>query len=103
MPDQLPIFPLKDLSLFVQHRCTLVAAEPQRKGGPGIRAITSLPTRAILALGNESRGLSEDTLKQAALRFHIPVNPTVDSLNVAASAAIALHYFSGLPRERCNE
>lgn len=92
----LPVFPLTDLSLFTQHRCTLVAAEPPSKGGPGIRAITSLPSRAILALGNESRGLSEATLKQAAFRFHIPVNQAIDSLNVAASAAIALFYFSSL-------
>ena len=94
----LPIFPLKDPSLFTQHRCTLVAAEPSSKGGPEIRAITSLPTRAVLALGNESRGLSEATLKQATLRFHIPVNQTVDSLNVSASAAIAAFYLSALPR-----
>lgn len=95
----LPVFLLTALSLFAQHRCTLVAAEPQRKGGPEIRAITSLPTRAILALGNESRGLSEATLKQAEFRFHIPVNQAIDSLNVAASAAIAAFHFSALPRE----
>ena len=95
----LPVFTLTDIGFFAQHRCTLVAAEPPRKGGRGIRAITSLPSRAILALGNESRGLSETTLKEAPLRFHIPVNPTVESLNVAASAAIALFYLSGLPRD----
>ena len=92
----LPVFPLMDIGLFAQHRCALVAAEPPGKGGRGIRAITSLPSRVILALGNESRGLSEATLKQAALRFHIPVSPAIDSLNVAASAAIALFYFSSL-------
>jgi len=95
----LPVFSLKDLSLFTQHRCTLVAAEPLSKGGPGIRAIANLPLRAILALGNESRGLSEATLKQAEFRFHIPVNPAINSLNVAASAAIVAFYFSTLPRE----
>ena len=95
---KLPIFPIKDIGLFAQHRCTLVAAEPPPKGGREIRAITSLPSRAILAVGNESRGLSETTLKEAPLRFHIPVNPTVESLNVAASAAIAVFYLSALPR-----
>lgn len=94
----LPVFPLTDIGLFARHRCMLVAAEPPGKGGRGIRSITSLPSRAILALGNESRGLSESTLKQAAFRFHIPVNPAVDSLNVAASAAIAAFYLSALPR-----
>ncbi|MEE8606475.1 MAG: TrmH family RNA methyltransferase, partial [Nitrospiraceae bacterium] len=60
---------------------------------------TRIPARTILAFGNESRGLSEATDKQAALRFHIPVNRAVDSLNVAASAAIAMFYFSRLPRQ----
>lgn len=95
---KLPVFPLKDIALLTRHGCALVAAEPPSKGGPGIRSIISLPSRAILALGNESRGLSQATLKQAAFRFHIPVNQAIDSLNVAASAAIAVFYLSGLPR-----
>lgn len=95
---KLPVFPLTDIGLFARHRCALVAAELPGKSGRGIRSIISLPSRAILALGNESRGLSEATLKQAAFRFHIPVNQAIDSLNVAASAAIALFYFSALPR-----
>jgi len=96
---KLPVFPLIDLGLFARHRCTILAAEPPRAGSVDLHTIRHVPTRMILALGNESRGLSEATLKQASNRVHIPVSPAVESLNVAASAAIALFYLSGLPRQ----
>jgi TrmH family RNA methyltransferase len=53
----------------------------------------------ILAVGNESRGLSEQTRTQAACRFTIPLSRQVESLNVAATAAIATYYFGRLPRK----
>ncbi|MGH7164150.1 MAG: TrmH family RNA methyltransferase [Nitrospiraceae bacterium] len=96
---KLPVFSLADPGLFARHRCTILAAEPPGSGSVDLHTIRLLPPRTILALGNESRGLSEATLKQAANRVHIPVSPAVESLNVAASAAIALFYLSGLPRQ----
>ncbi len=95
----LPVFYVTDVGLFDRQRCSLLAAEPPGRGTRALRDITSLPARAILALGNESRGLSDTTLKRASLRFHIPVGPAVESLNLGASAAIAMFYLSGLPRE----
>lgn len=44
-----------------------------------------------LLLGAEGPGLPEATLAAADLRVRIPMAPDVDSLNVTASAAIALH------------
>lgn len=96
---KLPVFSIKDAGVFARHRCALLAAEPPGAHSRAIRDITSISSRTILAFGNESRGLSEATLKQATLRFHIPVSRAIDSLNVAASAAIAVFHFSGLPRE----
>ena len=96
----LPVFAVTEApASFARHRCALVAAEPPGSGSAPIWDITKLPCRAVLALGNESRGLSAVTLRQAAIRFHIPVSPTVESLNVAASAAIAAFYLSALPKE----
>jgi TrmH family RNA methyltransferase len=96
----LPVFSLKEgLALFARQHCQLVAAETPGATSMPIRQVTSLPSRAILALGNESRGLSAATLQQATARFHIPVSPLVESLNVAASAAIAAFHLAGLPRE----
>ena len=95
----LPVFSLKEgPAVFVQHRCEVLAAEPPGRTSVPLRSLTALPARAILALGNESRGLSPNTLQKAAVRFHIPVSPLVESLNVAASAAIAAFYLGGLPR-----
>jgi TrmH family RNA methyltransferase len=53
----------------------------------------------IVAVGNESRGLSLHTIKQAACRFTIPLSRHIDSLDVAATAAIALHYLRKIDAE----
>ena len=55
--------------------------------------------RMIVAVGNESRGLSLHTIKQAACRFTIPLSRHIDSLDVAATAAIALHYLRKIDAE----
>jgi TrmH family RNA methyltransferase len=96
---RLPVFSINEAGFFTRRRCTLLAAVPPGQLSRTIQEIKNIPPRAVLAFGNESRGLSLATLKQAALRFSIPVSPAVDSLNVAASAAIASFYFSGLPKE----
>ena len=49
------------------------------------------PKRLALLLGSERAGLSEGTMAAADLRVRIPMRSGVDSLNVAAAAAIALH------------
>lgn len=87
------------VAVFARNNCALLVADPSSRRSRDIRQFTRIPARTILAFGNESRGLSEATDKQAALRFHIPVNRAVDSLNVAASAAIVMFYFSRLPRQ----
>ena len=49
------------------------------------------PARLALLLGSERAGLSHDVLGAADLRVRIPMRSGVDSLNVAAAAAIACH------------
>lgn len=95
----LPVFRIDDVSGLLQRECTLLAADSRANGAVAIRTIRQIPARTVLAFGNESRGLSDATLKQAALRFHIPVNQSVESLNVATSAAIAMFYFASVPRD----
>lgn len=99
----LPVFTLKEPGLFAEHGCSLLAAQAPGEGTRTLLDITERPARAILAFGNESRGLSPATLKQAAMRYHIPTARTVESLNVAASVAIAAFYFSGLARTRAHD
>jgi tRNA G18 (ribose-2'-O)-methylase SpoU len=53
-----------------------------------------LPARLALLLGTEGRGLSADALAAADLQVRIPMAPEMDSLNVAAAGAVALHWLS---------
>ena len=45
---------------------------------------------ALLLLGNEGNGLSRELLERADVRVKIPLHPPVESLNVAAAAAVIL-------------
>jgi tRNA G18 (ribose-2'-O)-methylase SpoU len=59
--------------------------------GPGSTDIWTLevPDRIAIALGAEGPGLSHTSLRGAARRVRIPIRAEVDSLNVAAAAAVA--------------
>ena len=46
--------------------------------------------RTIWVFGNEGQGVSEDTLKLSDKRLIIPLNPAVESLNVAMAATVCL-------------
>ena len=73
---------------------------PERFDGPWIgtvvREAPSLWEAALPAspvgwmLGNEGQGLSSAALAQCALRVRIPLETAVESLNVAAAAAVSL-------------
>ena len=95
----LPIFVAEDVAKLTRKGIALFAAEAGSGKAIGMETIRTIPKRLVLAVGNESRGLSAHTIKQADCRFTIPLSRHVDSLNVAATAAIALHYFQRLPAE----
>jgi len=95
----LPIFHCLGPELFSQHHCTLFAAETSTSESMPIQEIRSLPARVVVAVGNESRGLAKAIVDGAALRFHIPIQKDVESLNVATAAAIAIFHLNALPRE----
>ena len=96
----LPVFVARDAGSFTRKGCAIFAAEARKSGTVEMQDIQEVPKRMILALGNESRGLSSATLKQATRRFSIPLNRQIESLNVAATAAIALYYFSCMLKQR---
>ena len=50
----------------------------------------------MIAVGNEGAGLDPDIVKASSVKFSIPLAEGVESLNVAATAAISAFYFSGL-------
>ena len=96
----LPIFAAKDVSGLIRHSCQIFAAEVAGNGTVSIDEIYQAPRKLVLAVGNESRGLSAQIRRQATTRFTIPLSRDVESLNVAATVAIATFYFSRLPKEK---
>jgi tRNA G18 (ribose-2'-O)-methylase SpoU len=68
---------------------TVVALTPAADAVPIDRL--DRPDRPAIVVGTESSGLSADALARADVRARIPMAPGVDSLNVAAAAAIAFH------------
>ena len=94
---KLPIFPNTDIGIFATFGCAICTAEVPGPRSRPIQDIRSRPPRAVVALGNESRGLSASTIQQASLRFHIPIRPEAESLNVASAAAIAIFTLRPLP------
>ena len=96
---KLPIFSISDVAVFNRHDCVMLAAEIRSTHTRPIQEIRTRPRRAVVALGNEGRGLLPSTLARASIRFHIPIRPAADSLNVSAAAAIAAFSFSALNRE----
>jgi tRNA G18 (ribose-2'-O)-methylase SpoU len=65
---------------------------------PGAVALDELPAsvsdRVALVLGAEGPGLSAGALAAADLTVRIPMSAGVDSLNVAAAAAVACYAIS---------
>ncbi|WHZ15389.1 MAG: hypothetical protein OJF52_002233 [Nitrospira sp.] len=91
-----PIFFRTAIEELVEQGCVVFAADTATGGLP-IRSIQTLPPRTIVAIGSEGRGLSDATMAAAQFRFTIPLKQDVESLNVAAAAAIAMFHLSGLP------
>ena len=50
-----------------------------------------IPLPAVLVLGSEGRGISAQVRKQCELILSIPIEESVESLNVATAGAIALY------------
>ena len=94
----LPIFAAGDLSGLIRQGCRIFAAEVTGDGTVSIDQIHQVPRKLVLAVGNESRGLSAQIRRQATTRFTIPLSRGVESLNVAATVAIATFYFSRVPK-----
>jgi len=86
----------RDLDLMRGAGYTLVALTPRAEAIAisELGATRPLPPRLALLLGTEGCGLSEEALGVADLHVRIPMAPEMDSLNVAAASAAALHWLS---------
>lgn len=76
-------------ALLGRHDCTSVALTPDATATPisEVRATG----RVVLLLGSEREGLTGSAMEAASMTARIPMHAGVDSLNVGAAAAIALH------------
>lgn len=61
------------------------------------------PRRIAVLIGTEGSGLSPEAESYADCRVRIPIDPGVDSLNLATAAGIALHRLSDIGRRRESE
>jgi tRNA (guanosine-2'-O-)-methyltransferase len=50
----------------------------------------SFPEKCAIVFGTESKGISPEVLKLCDDLVYIPINPLVNSINVAASSAVIL-------------
>lgn len=89
--EALPLIRLADtnaaLELLQQHRYTLAATLVS--GGDDVYT-TRLPSRLVWVFGAEQTGVSRELLAACALKLHIPGTGAVESLNVAAAAAVLM-------------
>jgi len=92
----LPVFAAHDFRTFAAYGCEIYSAVLASADRVSIRKIRTRPSRLILAVGNEGAGLAPDIVKASRVRFSIPLAEGVESLNVAATAAISAFYFGGL-------
>lgn len=92
----LPVFHMWDFRTFSSYGCEIYSAVLASVDMVSLRSIQTIPSRLIVAVGNEGAGLDLDIVKESSLRFSIPLAKGVESLNVAATAAISAFYFSGL-------
>jgi tRNA G18 (ribose-2'-O)-methylase SpoU len=83
-----------DLKLLRDAGYTVLALTPRAEAVSlgELGAGRPLPARLALLLGTEGRGLSDEALAAADLQVRIPMAPEMDSLNVAAAGAVALHW-----------
>lgn len=87
---RLPHFP-EGLDVVRDHGFSLLALTPDAAAS-SIDEVELAPTdKVALVLGSEGPGLTEETMGRIGRRVRIPLHGGVDSLNVAAAAAIACY------------
>ena len=93
----LPVFRTQNIQQVVVNGCDIYAALVPSTETIPIRNIQNISPRMMIAVGNEGSGLSEEVIQRAHVKFSIPIAADVESLNVAATVAIAAFHFRGLP------
>ena len=83
-----------------RHDYVVAAFTPSRDAIPLADFAATLrdhEARLAVLFGSEGAGLSEAVLQLADVRVRVPIDPAVDSLNLAVAAGIVLSWLPGLP------
>jgi len=91
-------WPAAALEALAERGFARFALTPAADAQPISEAGVPLPERLAVLIGAEGAGLSPEALAAADRRLRIPMVAGVDSLNVAAAAAIAFYLLAG---DRC--
>ncbi|MFH1665570.1 MAG: RNA methyltransferase [Candidatus Omnitrophota bacterium] len=70
---------------------SLLVSRVTEEGAEDISKIRTFPKKCILAFGAEGSGVSPEISVKADMFFSVPMNKTIESLNVTAAAAIAIY------------
>jgi tRNA G18 (ribose-2'-O)-methylase SpoU len=76
--------------------CVALSPGPEARSIESVAGQLASRARVALLLGHEFDGLSAAALEACELRVRIPMRAGVDSLNLAAASAIALHRIADL-------
>lgn len=85
------------LAMLREHGYTVVALTPAGETTLGEVGLGEIERVAVL-LGTEGDGLTRAAIDEADLRVSIPMEPGVDSLNVATAAAVAFYEAARRPK-----
>ncbi|MCP9446569.1 MAG: RNA methyltransferase [Nitrospira sp.] len=92
----LPVFREADIRDLARRRCAIYSALVPSPDAVSLQSLRAVPPRIMIAVGNEGEGLAQDIVRLSTVKFTIPLSKGVESLNVAATAAIAAFYLSAL-------
>lgn len=84
----------RQLRALASRRVPVVALTPDSGATPLRQLPAGMPGGCVVVLGAEGDGLSAESLSAATVAARIEMAPGTDSLNVAASAAIALYHLA---------
>ena len=83
---------------MVRHLAFLAAVLLMCLLGAARTTAAAAETRVALVLGNEEQGPPPPTLEACEARLTLPGSGLVESLNVAAAAAVLFHALGAVPR-----
>lgn len=88
----IPIIYASDIKSLLEHeeiRSRNIAVTVTRGGVPYYDS--DISSNTAIVIGNEGRGISSELVEAADIKISIPMNPGVESLNAAVSAAIIMY------------